>query len=95
MGVGEWWRGLWRNAPEMPPAAVDTTELARLVGLAEASYDAMYDARRPKDAYEDSCRHFLEAIEEAKRLGLAEEVARLTERGDHVRNVYNSQFRGW
>ena len=94
MGIGDWWRGLWRPLPEAAPA-VDTTELARLVGLAEAAYDAMYEARRPKEPYEDACQHFHHAIEAAKRLGLVDEVARLSARRDHVESVYNSQFRGW
>jgi len=93
MGIGAWWRGLWRPRAE-PAASVGTAALARLVGLAEAAYDAMYDARRPKDAYEDACGHFHDAMAEAKRLGLTEEVARLSARRDHVQDVYNSQFRG-
>ncbi len=94
MGVGEWWRGLWRTPPEAPPS-VDRSELARLVGLAEAAYDTMYEARRAKEPYEDACQYFHRAIAEAQRLGPADEVARLTVRRDHVESVYNSQFRGW
>jgi hypothetical protein len=67
---------------------VDGVELSRLEALAEQFYTAMYDARRPKDDYDDACLNFHLAIEEAKRLGLAEEVERL-------RAVYNSQFRGF
>ena len=70
-------------------------ELARLETLAEQFYTAMYDARRPKDDYDDACLNFHLAIEEAKRLGLAEDIERLTRRRDHVRAVYNSQFRGF
>ena len=73
---------------------VDDRELARLETLAEQFYTAMYDARRPKDDYDDACLNFHLAIEEAKRLGLAEEIDRLTRRRDHVRAVYNSQLRG-
>jgi hypothetical protein len=84
-------RALWQPArPLQPP---DNPELARLVGLAEAAYDAMYDARRPKDSYEDADRYFDQAIAEAKRLGRDDEVARLAARRDHVAAVYNSQFR--
>jgi hypothetical protein len=63
--------------------------------LAEAAYDAMYDARPSgtKDCFDDA-RGFLEkAIVAAKRAGLDDEVARLTARRDHIVNVYNSQFR--
>jgi hypothetical protein len=35
-----------------------------------------------------------EAIDLAKRAGLADEAARLTARCDHIISVYNSQFRG-
>jgi hypothetical protein len=74
---------------------VDARELARLETLAEQFYTAMYDARRPKDDYDDACLNFHLAIEEARRLGLAEEIERLSRRRDHVRAVYNSQFRGF
>jgi hypothetical protein len=77
------------------PGTADTTELARLESLAEQFYTAMYEARRPKDDYDDACLHFHLAIEEALRLGLGDEAARLTRRRDHVRAVYNSQFRGF
>jgi hypothetical protein len=63
--------------------------------LAEAAYDAMYDAR-PSGAkdYFDDARGFLDkAIDIAKRAGLEEEMARLTARRGHIVSVYNSQFR--
>jgi len=74
---------------------IDTRELERLEALAERSYTAMYDARRPKDEYEDACINFQRAIDEARRLGLEDEAARLTRRLDHVRAIYGSQFRGF
>jgi hypothetical protein len=74
---------------------VDTKEMDRLEALAEQSYTAMYDARRPKDGYEDACLNFQRAIDEAHRIGLEDEAARLTRRLDHVRAVYRSQFRGF
>ena len=67
---------------------------AKEVGQAEEAYDRMYDARRPKDDYDDAARYFSQAIQEARRLGLDDEVARLTERSEHIGKVYNSQFRG-
>jgi hypothetical protein len=93
MGIRDLWHILWAPTSSGPPPAIDKAELARLVGLAEAAYDGMYDARRPKDEYEDASRFFHQAIQEAQRLGLDDEVARLTARSDHVRQVYDSQFR--
>jgi hypothetical protein len=71
-------------------------EMARCEQRAEAAYDAMYDARPPaaRDFYDDARRHLSEAIEIAKRAGLAEDVARLTTRRDHITDVYDHQFRG-
>ncbi len=51
--------------------------------------------RRAKADYENACLYFHQAIEEAGRVGLSGEVARLTQRRDHVRAVYDSQFRGF
>ena len=62
---------------------------------AEESYAQMYEARRAKEPYEDACLQFARAIEVAQRLGLDQEVARLTRRVEHIRAVYNSQFRGF
>jgi hypothetical protein len=64
--------------------------------LAEAAYDAMYEARPSavKDLFDDACGLFAKAIDLAKRAGLADEAARLTARCDHIVSVYNSQFRG-
>jgi hypothetical protein len=63
--------------------------------LAEAAYDAMYDARpsAAKDFFDDACGFLAKAIDLATRAGLAEEAARLTARRDHIVNVYDSQFR--
>jgi hypothetical protein len=62
---------------------------------AEDAYSEMYEARRAKEPYEDACFAFARAIEAAQRLGLDDEVARLTRRVEHIRAVYNSQFRGF
>ena len=71
----------------------DRIEIARLEALAEAAYERMYDADRPKDAYEDACDYFNDAIELASRSGLEDEAARLSARKAHVAAVYDSQFR--
>ena len=91
----------WRRRPLRPtshePESSADAELARLESLAEQAYAAMYDVpplRSAKDDYENACLYFHQAIEAARRLGLSSEVARLTQRRDHVRAVYDSQFRG-
>jgi hypothetical protein len=61
----------------------------------EAAYADMYEARRAKEPYEDACFAFARAIEAAKKLGLDAEVVRLTRRAEHIRAVYNGQFRGF
>ena len=71
-------------------------ELDKWEQLAEQSYAAIYDAPpfgSTKDSYDDACFQFARAIETAQRLGLADEVARLSRRVEHIRAVYNSQFR--
>ena len=62
---------------------------------AEAAYDAMYDARRPKDCYEDAMDAFRRAIKAAEAAGEHGEAKRLEARRDHVREVYRKQFRSW
>jgi hypothetical protein len=75
-----------------PPGRTELDEWER---LAEQSYAQMYEARRAKEPYEDACFQFARAIEAAQRLGLDHEVVRLTRRVEHIRAVYNSQFRGF
>ena len=71
-------------------------EIAKHEKLAEAAYDAMYDARPSgvRDCFDDACGYLSEAISIAKQAGLDDEVARLTARRDHIIKVYDSQFRG-
>jgi hypothetical protein len=73
----------------------DRAELEQWERRAEEAYTEMYEARRAKEPYEDACFAFARAIEAARRLGLEEEVARLNRRVEHIRAVYNSQFRGF
>ena len=73
-------------------------EMERNEQLAEAAYDAMYDPRPgmvAKMHYEDASMYFYRAAEAARSLGLNEDAIRLEQRRDHVRKVYNSQFRGF
>lgn len=69
--------------------------LERLKAKAEAAYDAMYEARSPRDAndcYRDAKDWFHEAIGFARRLGDAEETGRIEARLAHVKAVFRSQF---
>ncbi len=71
-------------------------EMVRLEALAEAAYEAMYDARpwNVKDCYDDAMLYLGQAITEADRVGSAADVERLTRRREDISNVYNHQFRG-
>ena len=70
-------------------------KIARLERLAEAAYDAMYDAHRygVRDCYDEAQQFLSEAIALADRHGLHAEVARLKQRKDHIYKVYDHQFR--
>ena len=74
----------------------DREDVAKHERLAEAAYDAMYEAnaRSAKVCYEDAALQFTLAIKAANRSGMTEEALRLKHRMEHVRNVYNHQFRG-
>ena len=63
--------------------------------LAEAAYDAMYEARHAgaKHRFEEALHKFEGAIDAARRSHLPQEVARLTRRRDQGVRIYNSQFR--
>jgi chromosome segregation ATPase len=77
------------------PDRADRADLDDWERRAEQAYAEMYEARRAKEPYEDACFAFARAIEEAQRLGLNDQVGRLERRLEHVRAVYNSQFRGF
>jgi hypothetical protein len=71
-------------------------DLVKYEAAAEAHYTAMYDVPRHgvKDHYEDALINLARAIEVAKRLDRADDVARLKNRYEHIGKVYDSQFRG-
>jgi hypothetical protein len=73
----------------------DTKEIARFEALAEEAYSTMYDTRdhNVKDCFDDALYNLSRAIDIARIRGLTDEAARLTKRSDHIRAVYNSQFR--
>ncbi|HEV3394683.1 MAG TPA: hypothetical protein VG100_00990 [Xanthobacteraceae bacterium] len=79
----------------MEPQSSGRAALDEWERRAEQAYSEMYEARRAKEPYEDACLAFARAVEVARRLGLDQEAERLTRRLDHVRAVYNSQFRGF
>lgn len=70
-------------------------DLARFEREAEAAYSAMYEARRPKDDFEDACLGFARAIEVAQFLHREEDAQRLHMRLSLIRSVYDHQMRGF
>ena len=103
MTIADWWRNRRARKRGAKPfvrtldeaGITARVDMVRLEALAEAAYDAMYEARLhgAKDRYEEARAHFDHAIEAAHRAGLHDEAARLKRRRDHVSRVYNSQFR--
>ena len=106
MTISDWWhkrRERSRRKENSKPAVrvLDETgitarvDMVRLEALAEAAYDAMYEARLhgAKNRYEEARYYFDRAMEAATLAHLYEEAARLKRRRDHVGRVYNSQFR--
>jgi hypothetical protein len=101
--ISEWWHRRRERKRHAKPICrvvdeagiVARVDMVRLEALAEAAYDAMYEARLhgAKNHYEEARFHFDSAIEAAHRARLHDEAARLKRRRDHVGRVYNSQFR--
>jgi hypothetical protein len=105
MTISDWWHKRRerraRREKTRPPRVLDEAgidarvDMVRLEALAEAAYDAMYEARLhgARNRYEEARYYFERAMEAAHRARLYEEAARLKRRRDHVGRVYNSQFR--
>jgi len=97
MSLLRWWRRHRHPAPPPQPAtpAFSVVDLLKYEMQAEAAYHAMYDAPRAgaKDCYDDAMINLASAIEVADQLGHADVVSRLKARKEHVRKVYDSQFR--
>jgi hypothetical protein len=70
-------------------------ELVLAESRGETAYDLMYDARRPKDAFEEACQALGHAQSLARFLNRPEDAGRLGVRLAHIRSVYQAQFRGW
>jgi hypothetical protein len=73
----------------------DLRRMAELQALAEKAYDEMYETRSPAGPYSDLKELFALAIGAAERAGRPDEVARLSQRLDHCRQVYRKQFSGF
>jgi hypothetical protein len=72
----------------------DLRRMAELEALAEKAYDEMYETRSPAGPYSELKELFALAIGAAERAGRPDEVARLSRRLDHCRQVYRKQFSG-
>jgi hypothetical protein len=69
--------------------------LRQCIKLGEDAYDQMYEPRthnNPAGHYSDAKDFFCEAIGLARELDLNEQVQALTERLDHIKAVFRSQF---
>ena len=75
---------------------IDRKTIDDFARAAEVAYAGMYDAKPHgvKDRYDDAMLCFAHAIEAARLAGLVDEVQRLKSRVEHIRNVYDGQFRG-
>jgi hypothetical protein len=73
----------------------DTKEMARFEALAEEAYTKMYDERdhNVKDCVDDALYNLARALDIAEMRGLITDVERLKKRRDHIRAVFDSQFR--
>ncbi|HEX9008861.1 MAG TPA: hypothetical protein VF804_00735 [Holophagaceae bacterium] len=71
------------------------SDLAASEAAGEAAYDRMYEAPRPKEAFEDALASLHRAEQLARFLGRADHAEALAARMAHIRAVYQSQFRGW
>ena len=79
--------------PEERQQKLDRLQACKAMG--EKAYDAMYEARSFSDAsarYSDAKEAFYDAISLANELGLAEESKALSQRLEHIKSVFRSQF---
>jgi hypothetical protein len=103
MTIADWWRKRCARKQARTIEAKASREagitarvdMVLLEALAEAAYDAMYEAKLvgAKGRYEEARLNFDRAIEAARRAHLLKEAARLTRRRNQVARIYNSQFR--
>jgi hypothetical protein len=76
----------------MAAGDAELEEIGRFEALAEAAYDEMYETRSPAGPYSELKECFALAIAAAERAGLHDEAKRLSQRLEHCKNVYRSQF---
>jgi hypothetical protein len=79
----------------MATADDELRKMAEFEALAEKAYDEMYETRFPGGLYGDVKDFFALAIGAAERAGRPGEVARLTKRLAHCREVYRKHFSGF
>ena len=73
--------------------ALDLDRLRRLKALGEKYYDQLYEAHSGfTGLYASAKDAFYDAISLANELGLKEESQRLSDRLDHIKSVFRSQF---
>jgi hypothetical protein len=79
----------------MTTADDELRKMAEFEARAEQAYDEMYKEHYPigrLGLYSDFKDFFALAIDAAARAGRPDEVARLSKRRDHCREVYRKQF---
>jgi hypothetical protein len=72
--------------------------LKDLEAAGEQDYDDLYQARSDYDAtvcYSGAKEAFYDAISIAHQLGMEDEAERLSQRLDHIKAVFRSQFSDW
>ena len=67
-------------------------KMAEFEARAEQAYDEMHETRFPGGLFGDVKDFFALAIGAAERAGRPDEVARLTKRLEHCREVYRKHF---
>jgi len=71
----------------------ERARLAELERFAEDAYSEMYESRlSPAGAYSEAKECFYTAIAYAKEIGATEDAERLSQRLDHVKNVFRNQM---
>jgi hypothetical protein len=85
----------WKPVQEVPlPADAPSEErhLRELEMIADAAYKAMYDSTAPAACYSDAKAALAEAIGLADKMGRQADVERLSQKDEHLKAVYRSQF---
>jgi hypothetical protein len=81
-----------------PERAAKLRQLEEFKAEGEKNYDDLYEARSEHDAtvfYSGAKEAYHDAISLACRLGLNEEAEKLTQRLEHIKAVFRSQFAQW